>query len=275
MVLLTKLRLKYCKTHKLSTNKKEMTAAIALEKEMLKKLLSSAHMKEVVNDVRWQKYINTNLITLGINTALQRKLAKVGFDVLKSLSIEEQLVLLSEVFKQSELLEIKNQCLIFLDQHKKKKLNVTHWPLLKDWVLYVDNWAHSDGLSSVFSLMLQNDLALIYAQLKKWNQSNNPWERRQSLVCLFYYSRTRKHFLSFEQSIALITNLLDDKEYYVQKGLGWALREASNVYYDYTFDFILHHAKRLRPAAFSAAIEKLLPHHKEQVKVIRKKKSTF
>ena len=252
-----------------------MATAKDLEQEMRTKLLTTANMKAVVNDLRWQKYINTTLITLGINAALQRKLAKQGYDALKFLTLEEQLVLLSEVFKQSELLEIKNQCLIFLDQHKKKKLHVTHWPILKDWVLYVDNWAHSDGLSSVFSLMLQHHLDIIYPQLKKWNRSKNPWERRQSLVCLFYYSRTRKHFLNFEKSIALITNLLDDEEYYVQKGLGWALREASNVYYDYTFDFILQHAKRLKPAAYSAAIEKLLPHHKAQVKILRKKKSTF
>ena len=92
---------------------------------------------------------------------------------------------------------------------------------------------------------------------------------------MFYYSRTRKQFLSFEQCIELITNLLDDKEYYVQKGLGWALREASNVYYEYTFDFIQQHIKQIKPAAYSAAIEKLLPQHKEMVKVMRKKKSTF
>ena len=68
---------------------------------------------------------------------------------------------------------------------------------------------------------------------------------------------------------------MDDKEYYVQKGIGWALREASNVYYDYTLDFIMQHIKEIKPAAYSAAIEKLQPNHLEQVKVLRKKKSTF
>jgi 3-methyladenine DNA glycosylase AlkD len=182
---------------------------------------------------------------------------------------------LTTLLKQSDILEVKNQCIMFLDQHKKKKLKPEHWPLLKEWVKYVDNWAHSDGLSSIYTIMLQNHLYLIYPQLQQWNNSKNIWERRQSLVCLFYYSRTRKQFLSFEQCIELITNLLDDKEYYVQKGLGWALREASNVYYEYTFDFIQQHIKQIKPAAYSAAIEKLLPQHKEMVKVMRKKKSTF
>jgi 3-methyladenine DNA glycosylase AlkD len=246
-----------------------------LEDKMLKSLLAAGYIKEVINDERWQKYINTSLVTLGIDAATQRNLAKKGYTELNGLDLNEQLLSLSELFKQSQILEIKNQCLIFLDLRKKKILKAAHWPILKEWVKYVDNWAHSDGLSSVFSKMLQNDLELIYPQLVTWNKSKNPWERRQSIVCLFYYSRTRKHFLPFEVAIELINNLLDDKEYYVQKGLGWALREASNVYYDYTLDYILQNAKTIKPAAFSAATEKLLPHHKEQVKMIRKKKSTF
>ncbi len=246
-----------------------------IEKIMLASLLKAAGMSEVKNNPRWQNYINTQHIALGIETATQRKLAKQGYHELNQLSFDAQLEVLSALFKQSDILEIKNQCIMFLDQHKKKKLKPEHWPLLKEWVKYVDNWAHSDGLSSVFTIMLQNHLELIYQQLQIWNKSKNIWERRQSLVCLFYYSRTRKQFLSFEQSIELITNLLDDKEYYVQKGLGWALREASNVYYEYTFDFIQQHIKQIKPAAYSAAIEKLLPHHKEQVKMMRKKKSTF
>jgi 3-methyladenine DNA glycosylase AlkD len=123
--------------------------------------------------------------------------------------------------------------------------------------------------------MLQHHLDVLYPQLVQWNKSNNLWERRQSVVCLFYYSRTRKHFLPFDKSIELIINLLNDKEYYVQKGIGWALREASNVYYEFTYDFILQHIHQIKPAAYSAAIEKLHPKHREEVRLMRKKKSTF
>lgn len=247
----------------------------AIENIMLSELLKAAHLEQVINNERWQKYINTKLITLGIDAATQRNLAKKGFTPINQLDFNDQILLLSELFQKSRIFEIKNQCLIFLDQRKKKMLNVSHWPILKEWVKYVDNWAHSDGLSSVFSMMLQHHLEILHPQLKIWNKSKNLWERRQSVVCLFYYSRTREQFLPFEVAIKLINNLLYDDEYYVQKGLGWALREASNVYYDYTFDFIIENAKLLKPAAYSAATEKLLPQHKEQVKLLRKKKSTF
>lgn len=252
-----------------------ITAIKQLEKSMLQQLLIAGNMDEVINNTRWQKYINTSLTTLGIATASQRQIAKMGYNQIRDLSIESKIDILGKVFKESNIFEIKNQCLYFLDQHKQKKLEISLWPQLKEWVKFVDNWAHSDGLSSVFSMMLQHHLAILYPQLVAWNKSKNLWERRQSVVCLFYYSRTRKTFLSFEESIVLIKNLLHDKEYYVQKGIGWALREASNVYYDDTLDFIMQHIKEIKPAAYSAAIEKLLPQHKTQVKLMRKKKSTF
>lgn len=245
------------------------------ENKILQTLLSAANMQEPVNNERWQNYMKTSLITLGIDASTQRNVAKQGYDEIKSLNLNEQIQVFTAIFRQSQIFEIKSQCVLFLDQRKKRILTIEHWPLIKDWVKYVDNWAHSDGLSSVYTTLLQNHLAIIYPQLQKWNISKSQWERRQSVVCLFLYSRTRKNFLSYDQSIILISNLLDDKAYYVQKGVGWALREASHVYYDFTFDFIVQHINQIKPAAYSAAIEKLNPNHKEQIKFLRKKKSTF
>ena len=51
-----------------------------LESLMLQKLLKSAGLLEVKTDLRWQNYINTKHITLGIKTALQRNIAKEGFE---------------------------------------------------------------------------------------------------------------------------------------------------------------------------------------------------
>jgi 3-methyladenine DNA glycosylase AlkD len=246
-----------------------------LEEIMLERLLTAGNMTEVINNTRWQKYINTSLTTLGIATATQRQIAKLGYQPLQDLTMENKIEILGKIFQETKLFEIKNQCLYFLDQHKQKKIEIAHWPFIKEWIKHVDNWAHSDGLSSVYTVVLQHHLDIIYPQLKTWNKSKNLWERRQSVVCIFYYSRTRKNFLSFDDSIALIENLLDDKEYYVQKGIGWALREASNVYYDYTLDFLMQNIKEIKPAAYGAAIEKLKPNHLAQVKHLRKKKSTF
>jgi len=107
-------------------------------------------------------------------------------------------------------------------------------------------------------------------KIKLWNNSNNLWERRQSLVALYYYARTKNQFVPFELSTKLIKNLINDKEYYVQKAVGWALRESYNVYPKQTYQFIEENIKLIKPAAFTTCLEKMSDKQKLVLKQKRK-----
>ena len=64
--------------------------------------------------------------------------------------------------------------------------------------------------------------------LKKWNRDSDPWKRRQNLVVLI--RRRNKHTLAFEEMIPLIERLVSDDDYFVQKAVGWALRDIALVF---------------------------------------------
>ncbi len=76
------------------------------------------------------------------------------------------------------------------------------------------------SLSKIYTKMLELAPEKVYRVLKAWNKDKDLWKRRQSVVTLLYYSRTKKVYLAFDAIEPLITGLLSDKEYYVQKG-GW------------------------------------------------------
>ena len=107
-------------------------------------------------------------------------------------------------------------------------------------------------------------------QLEQWNRSTNLWDRRQSVVSLLYFSRTKKVILPYDKIIRLIDRLLDDKEYYVQKAVGWSLKESYNVYSSETLQYLNKNIKRVSAIAFTAATEKLKKEDKERLKKIRK-----
>ena len=107
--------------------------------------------------------------------------------------------------------------------------------------------------------------------IKKWNASKNLWERRQSLVSLYYYSRTKKQHIDFELTQQLIFPLLSDKEYFVQKAVGWTLRESYNVYPKQTYSFILANIKNITSTAFTTCLEKMTEKQKLTLKQKRKK----
>ena len=54
-------------------------------------------------------------------------------------------------------------------------------------------WDGSDELSSIYSRFLEVDELASQVQevLRSWNRSPNPWKRRQSILSLLYYSRSR------------------------------------------------------------------------------------
>lgn len=222
--------------------------------------------------LKLKKYIGTNLNVLGLVSKVQVDAHKKGFSFYSDHK-EKTYLLFNDIYKQSTFFEVKHLAFIFLDKHHKHIPLKTQLKTLPQWVKHIDNWAHSDSLSKYLTRLLEhkNTEKEMLAIIKKWNMSKNLWERRQSLVSLFYYSRTKKEHVSFELTQQLVLPLLIDKEYYVQKAVGWTLRESFNVYPNQTYTFIEQNIKNITSTAFTTCIEKMTEKQKQILKQKRKK----
>lgn len=219
-----------------------------------------------------KKYIGTNLNVLGLVTKVQIDTHKQGF-TFYSEEKEKTFLIFNDIYKQSSIFEVKNQAFIFLDKYHKHISLKTQLKTLPTWVKHVDNWAHSDSLSKYLTRLVEDDSTKIemLSIIKKWNKSKNLWERRQSLIALYYYARTKKQYIDFELTQELVLPLLNDKEYFVQKAVGWTLRESYNVHPKQTFTFIEEHIKNISPTAFTTCLEKMTEKQKQVLKLKRKK----
>lgn len=92
------------------------------------------------------------------------------------------------------------------------------------------------------------------------------------MVSLYYYARSRKNPLPYDDAIILIESLLDDSDYYVQKGVGRTLRELYHLYPEQTLAWIRSHVSALHPRAWQAATEKLSREEKEELKKKRRRR---
>ena len=159
----------------------------------------------------------------------------------------------------------------FLERNMKKDTTLRQmWPVVVNWQEHVNDWGLCDALAKIYTKILVVLPVPVYARLKKWNSDDNLWKRRQSVVSLLYYSRVKKDYLPFDKIEQLITPLLKDKEYYVQKGVGWALRELHTVYPKQTLSYLTRHIKSVSSIAFTIAIEKTTPAVKDKLKALRK-----
>ena len=134
----------------------------------------------------------------------------------------------------------------------------------------VDNWAHSDAYCSVIARMYDVAPGKLKPTYSAWNKSKNPWMRRCSMVGLYYYSRLRQNHASFSLATELVNPHFEAPEYYVQKAVGWTIREMYNVYPEETVRYIHLNNSKLSSIAWVAATEKLPAKLKKPLLLARK-----
>lgn len=146
-----------------------------------------------------------------------------------------------------------------------------HRQALLTWARKANNWALADSLCSIYAGLYESQPKAMAMVLDTWSRSKDPWLRRISIISLFYYSRSRERLPSFSFAKKMILRQLHDDHYYVQKAVGWALRESWNVYPQKTFELLVKHAKEIPSPGWTAATEKLSLKERRLLKKIRRK----
>ncbi len=237
---------------------------------IIKKLRSGLSTDKKTKFKDLKKYIGTKYDFIGLSVPKQREVFHAGYEF-NYLSLSEQLEIWNEIWLFSKSYEALSQSLFFVEKHLRLLDSRELWQTTMNWTGKVDNWAHSDSLSAIYSYLLEIETKSVYSRLKLWNSSRNPWERRQSIVGLMEYSRKRSKVLAVNKLLPMVKPLLTDENYFVQKGVGWTLREVGNVYPNETWNFLLKHHSVITSVAFSPAIEKLDTERRVRIKALRKK----
>jgi 3-methyladenine DNA glycosylase AlkD len=224
-------------------------------------------------------YIGTQYDFYGLSLPQETVVYKRGFQSNTAKTFEERLQLWTYVWKNGNHYHVMSQALTgFSELLSEVQTAKQHMLLLKEltlWLPYLDNWAHSDGVSSMLAKLLEASFAdkkLLDQHLKlrnKWNKSKNFWERRQSIVSLLYYAERREKWLSHKAMLKYLEPLVDDEAFYVQRGVGWTLRELYNVYPKETYAYMTKNICRLSAIAISAGTEKLSKSDKAKLKKLR------
>ena len=155
----------------------------------------------------------------------------------------------------------------------RKRVPTSLWPVVRHWHERVDNWCHSDGLSSLYSWILASDPQSVYPQLEMWNRTDDQWLRRISLVSLIHYSGKKAVFVPLDRALPLVTTCLQDEREYVQKAVGWVLREMGNAYPDEVRAYIERHIATISSVALRRAIERRSPAVKAELLAMSKSSS--
>lgn len=178
-----------------------------------------------------------------------RKLAKTRFEFLSD-EPSKNLQSWDYIWRHSACYEVMCQALYF---YQYKELNADEVKTVLGWADRVTCWEHSDDLAKIYADAVEVSAKRVLPTLRKWNRSDNPWHRRLSMTGLVEYETKRNQVLPYADLMAFVEPLIDDDEYYVQKGLGWTVREIGNAYPKEFRQFLATNASRLSPQAWSGA----------------------
>ncbi len=216
-----------------------------------------------------QQYVGTKYHFYALKNPTVQAVFKKGFSFSHE-PIPVQMEFYTKLWNESNCYEMMYLSLMYLSIYCKKHKNFDAFLLAKSFLFKIDNWAHSDFLSSIIGRHMIYDESNIYKELYTLNNAENFWERRAALVPLLYHLKSKKSNLTMNHFYDSINLRILDETYYVQKAVGWLLREFGEKFPNELLSYLYQNAYQMSSIAFATATEKISTTDKEQLKLIRK-----
>ena len=182
--------------------------------------------------------MKNNFPFLGLQAPIRRTIQKQWINSNKSLTIDQKWSLIFELWDQPER-EFQLTAVDWLIQWNKKDWLIDDDKKLEQLIVSKSWW---DTVDLIASNCVANFIALFYktdnSLLYSWGKSNNIWLQR---TCLLFQLKYKSNV-----NIPLLSEFISDfhsnKDFFIQKAIGWSLRELSKIYPNQTKEIIANYA---------------------------------
>lgn len=209
-------------------------------------------LKEVANPedaIHMKAYMKDQFEFLGVKTPVRRKLSKVFFKKNSSPAIDWKFIhqAWDNPYREMQYvvldyLQMKQKALTPSDLSKIKKLAQT-----KPWWDTIDFLCRSVGF-----------ICLHYPETKKfvleWSRDEDFWLRRLAIE----HQLLQKEETDVQLLEQILVNNLDQFEFFINKAIGWALRDYSKTNPDWVLEFIEKYKDKLSKLSIKEGSKYLL-----------------
>ncbi len=168
------------------------------------------------------RYMKNRFTYFGVKKPTRALIQKDWFSIIpKEFTLQNKRELVLELW-QKEQREFQYVAIDYMAKWKDKELLLEDYEFIEFLLTNQSWWDSVDALASNF---LGRYLRLIPSQreivVKSWRKSENLWLRRSCLIFqLRYKSQT-----NFELLKSLVLDFKHENEFFIQKAIGWSLRE--------------------------------------------------
>jgi 3-methyladenine DNA glycosylase AlkD len=143
-------------------------------------------------------------------------------------SVEARVTLAADLW-QSDIHEARVAAAKLLTQARIRP-DAAVWDLIAGWVPDFDAWAIADHACKAGEKRVMTDLSRL-DQIETWTQADSFWTRRAALVITLPLAKLNfpkpEELAARERVLAWAASYVPDREWFIQKAIGWWLRDLS------------------------------------------------
>ncbi|MDO9091262.1 MAG: DNA alkylation repair protein [Rubrivivax sp.] len=204
-----------------------------------------------------QAYMKSTMPFLGI-AAPQRR--KVVAEVAAAYPVTDSQTLIDTVLQQWRSATHREQRYAALDLLRvprlRKFLDLQCLPAVHEMLLSGPWWDHNDEISGqVLPVLLQRHPTEMKAALRNWARSDSPWLRRAAMLSQRSLKTGFDAVLLYDCILPSLGDSALAKEFFIRKGMGWALRERSYAAPEEVQAFCAEYKAQLSPLTVREALK--------------------
>lgn len=189
-----------------------------------------------------QAYMKSAMPYLGVNLPEVRAVCKRVFADHPFDSCERWERAIRQLWRQANFREERYAAIELLSLKAHRECWTPQlMPLLEEMVVTGAWWDLVDGIAPVFGSLLRRYPREIRPVMRAWSSDESMWKRRISIICQLALKRETDLKLLY----ANIEPNLSDREFFIRKAIGWALRQYSRTDPKEVARYVAAHESRL------------------------------
>ncbi|AJT41172.1 DNA alkylation repair protein [Psychromicrobium lacuslunae] len=202
--------------------------------------------------IKMQAYMKSSMPYLGVPMPQVRKLTSAAVRAFPFASAEQLLATAEVLWREAEYRELRYVALA-LTALKPARGNLNFLPLYEEMVSTGAWWDYVDEVSHRIQELLKSQPATMKPLIRRWSVASDFWFRRLSIISQLQ--------LKTATDLDLLSSVIDanaaDKEFFIRKAIGWALREYSKTDPQWVSAFVAARTSTLSPLSQREALKRL------------------
>jgi len=176
----------------------------------------------------------------------------------RELSVDDRVALASPLWN-TNIFEARLAAAKLLTQARIRP-DQAAWELIKSWAPDFDSWAIADHAAMAGQRRLSADPSRL-DEIEEWALSDHMWTRRAALVFTLPWTKQNhpkpEEVAARDRILGWAASYVDDSEWFIQKAVGWWLRDLSKHDPDRVLGFVDAYGARMKPFAQKEALRHL------------------